>query len=482
MDNTVDIVTSRKAAFDIVEEVAKSRNNNSKNGIQTESHVYDSAVKRCTESVSDTSIRDMTIYAIKFLQAGHLPESKVAVSEQLKEINTHIVVPINSVSDLEQRLYNMLVFDVLRGAWQSVKITNGDLDDICEADFASIEMKITLSYLRGLEVDETVEVPVVAKLRAKPNLYQVLKETTEFCSVINGGTKGEAIKEIQQIQKQGKDDSTKTALVQGLEEIYPEGAILSIRHEADGKCCEVLVVMRGSKSFWGHPGDWYSPEYGGNLSLGLSRDIPEHYGYHLRSSHIYDKIRDEVSKQVANKTVRFVFVGHSQGGAVATLLAKRFEKDHLLKVSGIFLYTFGSPTPLRNAPDAYKLSGVRHYRFINEWDPVPEALRVFNPEYCHFGAANPLPLKSCSVVSAHNIQTYENNIKAEASSMETNYIGNYITTLTPHLWTGESCRSSILTTVALTTAAAICFRNREAFTSIAKCAFGGIKSRLSKWR
>jgi len=449
-------------AFVIVRELAASRNSNAANGIQTGSHVYVSAIKSC-DSISDTSIRNMVIYAINFLQEGYLPKSKDDITRVLKEIEANIDIPPNSpVDGLEQRLYSMLLFELLRAAWQSVKITNGDLDDIYKSNFASSEMKNVLNYLRGLEVDESVlnmaKMPVTAEINAKKYLYNELKDTSTFCRAINDNTpEEEAIKVIKEIQKQGNNES-KTALVEGLEEIYPRGTILSIRHEPDGKSCEVLVVIRGSK-FLGFLGDWFSLQYGGNLYLGLFTDIREHYGYHLRSNHMYDKICEVVSNQVkdktnqeVDKTVRIVLVGHSQGGAVATLLAKRFEKEENLKITGVFLYTFGSPTPLRNAPEAYKLSGVRHYRFINAWDPVPEAFRVFNRDYCHFGAANPLPLHCRCLWSGHNIQTYANNIavEAEASSISSNYVGNYITTLTPHLWTGERCRPWVIfTTVHL---------------------------------
>lgn len=479
-----DIPASKDLGIEIISKVVYIRNKNAEAGIQTEPAVYEEAILQCNK-IDDSKVRDIAIYAISSLQTGYSLKDKDDVDRMIHEIGE--VIPVNSdadVDEFEPRVYNMLVFNVLLSAWQSLYLTNAVLDEIINGEVGTNDMKVVLNYLRGLPVDESQKMHHATK-NSKIYFYNTLKETIKICDAISSKSIDEAIHIIAGVQRQHDG-----YLIEGLGKIYPDGAIISVRYEPDGKSCEVLVVLRGSRTYLG---DWFSFRYGGNLNLGLFTDVKEHYGYHLRSSLMYSRIYDEVKKlskkDGCQRQVNLAFAGHSQGGALAALLARKFERkarrsksDEALKVARIYLYTFASPTPLRRDPDAYNRSGIRHYRFIEEWDPAPEALRLINLDYGHFGAAIPIPLHNGLWWQAHFLSTYADNIDIEAKSSTTSYLGNCAHTLKPNMLTAEHLRPQIGAVAVLAAVTIVGYRCRHRIMYVAKGAFQWVNTKLPIWR
>lgn len=90
-----------------------------------------------------------------------------------------------------------------------------------------------------------------------------------------------------------------------------------------------------------------------------------------------DALTRKMSADYNDKAKRTVYVGHSLGGALATLAAHTHNAD--------FLITFGQPhVGGRKFRDSYKTRNTRYIRVVNHRDPVP-LLLLWHPLYRQAG-------------------------------------------------------------------------------------------------
>lgn len=122
--------------------------------------------------------------------------------------------------------------------------------------------------------------------------------------------------------------------------------------EAQGKN-QVLLVFRGT-----HKGEWYS-----NFQIG---EGTEHAGFSAATDFALQELEGYLEKQkLSEETLEIMITGHSRGGAVANLLAKRLvDSDSFETVTA---YTFASPATT-TAEDA-KTSAYNYiYNILNPED------------------------------------------------------------------------------------------------------------------
>ena len=129
---------------------------------------------------------------------------------------------------------------------------------------------------------------------------------------------------------------------------------------------DIFLIFRGS-TFENDNADWFS-----NARIGIefsSTGLPVHIGF----NQIFQSMKNDIDDFIASNKVTGTIhcVGHSLGGAVATLVA-----DWLSKSTGnpVRLYTFGAPRPGLMA-FAWRLSSRMNksniYRTFHSTDPVP---------------------------------------------------------------------------------------------------------------
>lgn len=125
---------------------------------------------------------------------------------------------------------------------------------------------------------------------------------------------------------------------------------------------EFILVMRGTQTKI----DWLS-----NLNIGMTRG-PTGTLVHTGFASIYESLRQDVKRMIAAaKPQRMHFVGHSLGGALATLSALDFAQG---KTCPSHLYTFGAPRVggLALGGEISRLIGdTRVKRVYAQSDPVP---------------------------------------------------------------------------------------------------------------
>lgn len=125
---------------------------------------------------------------------------------------------------------------------------------------------------------------------------------------------------------------------------------------------EFILVLRGTQTKY----DWLS-----NLNIGMTRG-PTGTLVHTGFATIYDSMRTDVKRIIAGANpARMHFVGHSLGGALATLAAI----DHAQTASGpSHLYTFGAPRVgglALGSEVSRRIGDTRVKRVYAQSDPVP---------------------------------------------------------------------------------------------------------------
>lgn len=125
---------------------------------------------------------------------------------------------------------------------------------------------------------------------------------------------------------------------------------------------EMVVIMRGTQSGF----DWAS-----NLNVGL--DVGPHGALvHAGFNRVYNTMREDLAREISSQRPAVVhFIGHSLGGALASMAAIDFIGGGQV---GGFLYTFGAPRVgslgTASVLDG-KLSSAQVRRVYALSDPVP---------------------------------------------------------------------------------------------------------------
>lgn len=130
-----------------------------------------------------------------------------------------------------------------------------------------------------------------------------------------------------------------------------------------------VVVFRGSDRM----PDWVNNAYPKQVRYtdGMPGEAL-HGGYHLAVQSMIDRDASAAIRMHYDTMGPIHFVGHSKGGALAAIAALR-AWDAGLKVAS--LTTFGAPRCMNRAASNRLsfLMGNRYSRFVNQWDPVPQA-------------------------------------------------------------------------------------------------------------
>lgn len=171
---------------------------------------------------------------------------------------------------------------------------------------------------------------------------------------------------------------------------------------------EVLIALRGTVT----GRDWLS-----NINIGLQQGPggwPVHAGFH----EIYKTFSTDLQNFLKNRSPSTVHcVGHSLGGALATLTADMLSENSTADVK---LYTFGQP---RTGVSGFsrnltrKLTADDVYRVLHSADPVP-MIPVF--PFSHA----PHPGKECLIqwsggrisLDAHGMENYVKSVKDQGWS------------------------------------------------------------------
>jgi len=170
---------------------------------------------------------------------------------------------------------------------------------------------------------------------------------------------------------------------------------------------DLFLIFRGSTSA-NRNADWIS-----NARIGVQfsqNGLPVHTGFNSIFKSMLPSIKEFI---IANKDIQTIHcVGHSLGGAVATLAAD-WVKTYLKKT--VKLYTFGAPKPglmLFATNLTAKLEKKNIFRTYHASDPVP-MIPVFPfvqpplPGYGHFIPSN----ESILSAEAHDIGKYLTSVK-----------------------------------------------------------------------
>ncbi len=184
-------------------------------------------------------------------------------------------------------------------------------------------------------------------------------------------------------------------------------------HERD-----LFIIFRGSTNA-NHNADWVS---NARIGIEISKNgLPVHIGFNHIFTSMLPQIRDFLGKQKNIQTIHCV--GHSLGGAIATLTADWLKGKTPATVK---LYTFGAPKPglLLFANNLSRKLGKHNiYRAYHATDPVP-MIPLF--PYVH----PPLP------GYGHYIPSNENILSAQAHDM-----GKYLTSVSGSSWSELDRRS-----------------------------------------
>lgn len=171
---------------------------------------------------------------------------------------------------------------------------------------------------------------------------------------------------------------------------------------------DLFIIFRGSTSA-NYGADWVS-----NFRLGIEisdTGLPVHIGFNHILGSMLDAIKEFLN---ANSQVQGTIhcIGHSLGGAVATLAADWVKRN---RINPVKLYTFGAPRPglemfASRFTDSLGVNNI--HRVFHATDPVPMI-----PMYPFVHAPNPgcghyLPSSDliCSA-SAHSMSNYVESVK-----------------------------------------------------------------------
>ncbi|RPA98650.1 alpha/beta-hydrolase [Choiromyces venosus 120613-1] len=149
----------------------------------------------------------------------------------------------------------------------------------------------------------------------------------------------------------------------------------------DDTTSSIVISIRGSKSLR----NWLA-----NVQVEL-KDVPEictgckvHSGFHEAMEEALPSVMKSVQKlRIENPGYGVVAVGHSLGGAIATLMAEEFRKGGV-KVD---LYTFGAPRIGNEQLSSFISKTGTNFRVTHTNDPVPRLPPVLlgfqhiSPEY-----------------------------------------------------------------------------------------------------
>ena len=170
---------------------------------------------------------------------------------------------------------------------------------------------------------------------------------------------------------------------------------------------ELFLIFRGTTTA-NNNADWIS-----NARIGVKfskNGLPVHVGFDHIFTSMLPKIKDFLS---ANKNITMVHcVGHSLGGAVATLAADWIKSNRATMVK---LYTFGAPKPgllLFSTNLTRKLGKKNIFRTYHATDPVPMVplfpfLHPPLPGYGHYIPSNENILSA----DAHDMVRYIDSVK-----------------------------------------------------------------------
>ncbi|MEL6915045.1 MAG: lipase family protein [Pseudomonadota bacterium] len=183
---------------------------------------------------------------------------------------------------------------------------------------------------------------------------------------------------------------------------------------------EYIMAMRGTMPPMFTSADWLS-----NYQIGMARGpsgCPVHAGF----NDIYNKMRVDVQTMIAEarpKPVKMHFVGHSLGGALATLAALDYAKA---ATGATYLYTFGAPRvgSVGIAGDIRRYIGVGNVKRVYALaDPVP-MIPLLPFQHCDIGATG--------------VNAGFGGITGDAHSMKLSYIQN----MTARGWPPEVIRAT----------------------------------------
>lgn len=178
------------------------------------------------------------------------------------------------------------------------------------------------------------------------------------------------------------------------------------RNQRQGEC---LISVRGTDTI----SDWLTD---GHFSGARG---PNGFMVHRGFNNTMNNILPQVRKTLTGRNPSAIhLVGHSLGGAVATLLADAL-KDH----AQLFLYTFGAPRAGAVDHAAYltnKLNAQNIFRVYHDTDPVP-MVPIFPYGHCPFGQHGYMLKGSGSIISAaaHSIDQYNRNAAGTWNAMRT---------------------------------------------------------------
>lgn len=157
------------------------------------------------------------------------------------------------------------------------------------------------------------------------------------------------------------------------------GIAFSIACKKDTSPPSVVLVIRGT-----HKGEWYS-----NFQIG---ENTEHAGFSAASDYVMNKIQSYIDEQnFSKKDTELRITGHSRGGAVANICAKRLiDENEFLSVS---TYTFASPNTT-TATDAHTNRYKNIYNIVNPEDFICH-IPLSSWNYTKYGTLISLPEKGC---------------------------------------------------------------------------------------
>lgn len=172
---------------------------------------------------------------------------------------------------------------------------------------------------------------------------------------------------------------------------------------------ECVIAVRGTVT----PSDWLTD--GRMAGARGPNGFVVHRGFNSLSQAIYPQI--EKALQGRNPSTIHL-VGHSLGGATATIIA-----DALQGIAQIKLYTFGAPRAGFADHAAYLTNAIKPeniYRVYHDTDPVP-MLPIFPYGHCPAGDSGLLIKGSGMIIwpGAHKLGQYQNHCAASWSSMKT---------------------------------------------------------------
>lgn len=138
---------------------------------------------------------------------------------------------------------------------------------------------------------------------------------------------------------------------------------------------DIIIVCRGTE-----PNEWSDIKADLNIDRVPSRsgDGQVHRGFRT----YVDKIWEPIKHHILDTEKTVWLAGHSLGGAMATLMARRFVLEPInIKVEALF--TFGSPRVGNRTYINSFNDKITHHRWVNEGDIVTKI--PFSPFYYHCG-------------------------------------------------------------------------------------------------